>query len=143
MGTLHSALDALRAPHSLRPLVYADANVPAPAVRDMRARFGWDVTHVMDDPQWRRASDVAHYRRARELRRTLVTFDHDYLDERRFPLTLSGGVVVFTAPDASALARLLIDLDALLRLGERRPGHEDLPLVGRKLHLFPGWTEYA
>ena len=143
MGSLSSALQALRDPATVRPLVYADANVPAPAVREMRARLQWDVTHVMEEPEWRRASDVAHYRRARELRRTLVTFDHDYFDERRFPTTLSGGVVVFTAPDRQALDRLLVDLDALLRLSERLPGLEDLPLVGRKLHLFPGWTDYA
>lgn len=143
MRSLSSALEALRGPCPTRPRVYADANVPAPAIRDMRARFDWDVTHVIDDAAWRRASDVAHYRRARELRRTLVTFDHDYLDERRFPTVLSGGVVVFTVPDAGAFGRLLADLDALLRLGERPPGHDDLPLVGRKLHLFPGWTEYA
>ena len=52
-------------------------------------------------------------------------------------------MVVLSAPDAAALARLLADLDALLRLGERPPDAEGLPLRGRKLHLFPGWTEYA
>lgn len=143
MNSLSSALKALRPPARVRPMVYADANIPVPAVRDARARLDWDVTHVIDDPRWRRASDVEHYRRARELRRTLITFDHDYFDETRFATALSGGVVVLTAPDAGALARLLTDLDALLRLGERRPGLEDVPLAGRKLHLFPGWTEYA
>jgi hypothetical protein len=143
MDSLSSALEALRPRERTRPMVYADANVPAPAVRDARDRLDWDVTHVLEEPRWRRASDVEHYRRARELRRTLITFDHDYFDESRFPTSLSGGVVVFTAPDARALARLLSDLDALLRLGDRVPGLESLPLVGRKLHLFPGWTDYA
>ncbi len=143
MGTLDAALTALRARASDEPLIYADANVPAPAVRHMRSRLRWDVTHVMDEPEWRRATDVAHYRRARTLGRTLVTFDHDYFDDRLFPPAQSGGVVVLSAPDASALARLLADLDALLRYGERGPEAGGLPLRGRKLHLFPGWTEYA
>lgn len=143
MNTLSSALEALRPPADTGPLVYADANIPAPAVRHMRTALRWDVTHVIDDPAWRRASDVAHYRRARELRRTLVTLDHDYFDDRRFLPEASGGVVVLSAPDGAALARLLGDLDALLRFGARPPDAADLPLKGRKLHLFPGWTDYA
>ena len=143
MGTLFSQLHAFRAHGAAGPLVYADANVPAPTIRHMRARLQWDVTHVMDDPEWRRASDVAHYHRARALKRTLVTLDHDYFDDRRFPPADSGGVVVLSAPDTASLARLLADLDALLRLGERPQDDPTLPLKGRKLHLFPGWTEYA
>lgn len=143
MGTLFSELLQVRPPGAGAPLVYADANVPAPIVRHMRSRLGWDVTHVMDDPEWRRASDVAHYHRARALRRTLVTQDHDFFDDRRFPPADSGGVVVVSAPDSSTLMRLLDDLDALLRVSERAREDPLLPLKGRKLHLFPGWTEYA
>ncbi len=86
---------------------------------------------------------MAHYYRARDLKRTLVTLDHDYFNDRRFPPGDSGGVVVLSAPDATSLARLLADLDALLRFGERPADDPALPLKGRKLHLFPGWTEYA
>ena len=53
MSTWHAALEALRPRSTTGPPVYADANVPAPAVRDMRARLRWDVTHVMDDPAWK------------------------------------------------------------------------------------------
>lgn len=143
VGTLFSELSAFTRATDARPLIYADANLPAPAVRDMRTRFSWDVTHVIDDPRWRRATDVAHFHRARQLRRTLVSLDHDYFDDRRFPPAESGGVVVLSAPDGAALTRLLVDLDALLRLSARTPGALDQPLRGRKLHLFPGWTEYA
>lgn len=143
MSTLHAALEALRDRSDTGPLVYADANVPAPSVRHMRARLRWDVTHVIEDSAWRRATDLQHYHRARDLRRTLVTLDHDYFDDRRFPPADSGGVVVLSAPDDRTLARLLADLDALLRFGERPCTAHALPLRGRKLHLFPGWTEYA
>lgn len=142
MRSLASQLRALQPDGRAQPLVYADANVPAPLVQFMRRRLGWDVLHVVDEAGWRRATDVAHYHRARELGRTLITLDHDYFDDRSFPPDLSGGVVVLSAPDVVAHQRLLVDLDGVLRLGER-PAASAVPLRGRKLHLFPGWTEYA
>ena len=53
----------------------------------------------------RRAPDVKHYRLAQQLRRTLVTMDRDYLDDRRFPPEEGGGVLVINAPDERAVAR--------------------------------------
>ena len=38
------------------------------------------------------------YRLARQLRRTLITQDRDYLDDRKFPPDQSGGVLVLWAP---------------------------------------------
>ncbi|MGE3177799.1 MAG: DUF5615 family PIN-like protein, partial [Vicinamibacterales bacterium] len=85
MGTLSSEL----APHADRlspvPRVYADANVPAGVVAFMRATLGWDVLFVLEEQELRRATDVAHFRLAAQLRRTLLTLDRDYLDDRRFP----------------------------------------------------------
>ena len=99
MGTLSSEL----APHAerltARPRIYADANVPAGLVEHMRQRLHWDVLFVLEDENLRRASDVAHFRLAHQLRRTLVTMDRDYLDDRRFPPGQGGGVLVFSAPD--------------------------------------------
>jgi hypothetical protein len=141
MRSLSAQLRALRPDAEGTPRIYADANVPVPLVQHMRQRLGWDVLHVVDEDQWRRASDVAHYQRARELERTLVTLDHDYFDERLFPLIDCGGVAVLSAPDDRGFHRLLGDLDALLRLGESAAA--PMPLRGRKLHLFPGWTEYV
>ena len=84
MGTLFSEL----APHAERlagPRVYADANVPAGIVAFMRERLHWDVLFVMEHDDLRRAADLHHFRLARQLHRTLVTIDRDYLDDRRFP----------------------------------------------------------
>ena len=135
MGTLFSELGPLRARQALGPLVYADANVPAPLVGFMREHLHWDVLHVIDEPAWRRATDLAHFHRARDLQRTLITLDHDFLEDRRFPLVDSPGVIVLNGPDDRALRRLLADVDTYLR---RSPGIA--PLVGRKLCLHPGWT---
>jgi len=135
MGTLSSELAPLRAAQARGPLVYGDANLPAPLVSYMRQHLHWDVLHVVDEPLWRRATDVAHFYRARDLRRTLVTLDHDYLGDRRLPPVDSPGVVVLSAPDHRGLSRLLDEVNTYLRASSA-----PLPLAGRKLCLRPGWT---
>lgn len=133
MGTLASEL----VPHVVRspdPRVYADANIPNGAVIYMRARLGWDVLFVIEHADLRRARDTEHYRLARQLGRTLVTLDHDYDDDRRFPPGEGAGVIVFTAPDEQRLRRLLRRVDReLFRAGGAGP----LPLEGRKVRWDP------
>lgn len=138
MGTLSSEL----APHverfSPRPRIYVDANVPAGLVAYMRVRLRWDVLFVLEEHELRRAPDQKHYQLAQQLRRTLVTMDRDYLDDRRFPPDQSGGVLVFNAPDERQLIALLARVDRLLF----RPSEEavpPLPLEGRKLHVQTDW----
>src|SRR5450759_949432 len=114
MGTLSSEL----APHAERlvprPRIYADANVPSGIVAHMRLRLRWDVLFVLEEDDLRRAPDVKHYQLAQQLRRTLVTMDRDYLDDRRFPLADSGGVLVVHAPDERQLSSLLDRVDRTL-----------------------------
>jgi hypothetical protein len=137
MGTLASEL----APHAERltprPRIYADANVPAGLVSYMRLHLRWDVLFVLEDENLRRAPDLAHYRLAQQLRRTLVTMDRDYLDDRRFPPAETSGVLVIQAPDERQLTLLVERID-------RRPFPPDesslLPVAGRKLHLHSDWT---
>ena len=117
-----------------RPRVYADANVPAGLVAFMRERLQWDVLSVMDHPDLRRARDIEHYRLARQLRRTLITLDRDYLDDRKFPPAQGAGVLVIAAPDERGLAKLLS------RIAERLFAADTLPLDGRKLHAHPDWA---
>src|SRR5215210_5563892 len=107
MGTLWSELGPVAEAVSERPRVYADANVPAGLIAHMREQLGWDVLSVMDHPDLRRARDIEHYRLARQLRRTLVTLDRDYLDDRKFPPRESGGVLVLAALQEKGLAVLL------------------------------------
>lgn len=138
MGTLSSEL----APHverlSPQPRIYADANVPAGIVAHMRIRLKWDVLFVLEEAQLRRAPDLRHFRLAEQLRRTLVTMDRDYLDDRRFPPYEGGGVLVINAPDEQQLTLLL---DRINRLIFRRSEDDAaaLPLAGRKLHVHTDW----
>jgi Domain of unknown function (DUF5615) len=143
MGTLSSELALHVERVTPRPRLYADANLPAGLIAYMRGRLHWDVLFVVEDAGLRRASDRHHYRLARQLRRTLVTLDRDYLDDRRFPPDESGGVLVLWAPDERAYHRLLQRLDAaFFRHPDSSPdtGDAALPLEGRKLHLHADWT---
>lgn len=138
MGTLSSELGPVAESVTDRPRIYADANVPAGIVAFMREKLKWDVLFVMDQPDLRRARDIEHFRLARQLRRTLVTLDRDYLDDRKFPPAEGSGVLVIAAPDERGLAALLKRLDAHLF------SSAILPLDGRKLHAHSDWqSEHA
>jgi Domain of unknown function (DUF5615) len=146
MGTLASELGPHAERLSSRPRVYADANVPAGLVGFMRDRLQWDVLFVLEHDELRRARDIEHYRLARQLRRTLVTLDRDYLNDRRFPPAEGAGVVVISAPHERGLARLLGRIDrALFRAAPVEAGTvvggSGLPLEGRKLHAHADWTK--
>jgi hypothetical protein len=130
MGTLASEFGSLVDEQSCQPRIYADANIPAGVVAYMRHELEWDVLFVLEHEDLRRARDGEHYRLARELRRTIVTLDRDYFDDRRFPPADSGGVIVFQAPDERALMDLVARTD---RAVFRAPRATATPLAGRKL----------
>src|SRR5262245_54551037 len=135
MGTLASELGSHADRIAGQPRVYVDANVPAGLVAFMRGPLHWDVLFVVEHDDLRRAPDGQHFRLARQLRRTLITLDRDYLDDRRFPPDDSPGVLVLSAPDENGLGVLLrrFDEQAFRHTGA---GSVDaaLPLEGRKLH---------
>ena len=141
MGTLLSELG----PHAERltghPRIYVDANVPARLVAFMRSTLQWDVLFVMEHDDLRRARDGEHYRMARQLRRTLITLDRDYLNDKGFPPQESPGVLVLSAPEERGFILLLRRLDQeLFRYPLPAANSESvaLPLSGRKLHLHVG-----
>lgn len=165
MGTLASELGPHVERTAVQPRIYVDANMPAPLVTFMRRMLQWDVLFVIEHDDLRRARDGEHYRLARQLRRTLITLDRDYLDDRKFPPEESGGVIVLAAPEQKGYLTLLERLDAeVFRADERaerdrterserersererserseppeRP--ERLPLQGRKLHVHVDWS---
>ncbi len=131
MGTLSSELNPLAARLAQEPRIYADANIPFGVVRFMRTDLRWDVLFVLEHDDLRRARDIDHYRLARQLGRTIVTLDRDYIDDRVFPPAEGAGVIVFWAPDERRLRSLLKDADCTLFRTESAPA---LPLEGRKLH---------
>jgi hypothetical protein len=136
MGTLWSELAPIAEDAADAPRVYVDANLPAGVVSFMRVTLGWDVLFVMEHQDLRRAHDIEHYRLARQLRRTLITMDRDYLDDHVFPPLETAGVLVLSAPDQRGLERLLRGVDRQLFYdvaAELVP----LPLEGTKIQVFP------
>ena len=136
MGTLSTELAPYAERLSARPRIYADANVPAGLVAYMRLRLHWDVLFVVEEDTLRRAPDVKHYRLAQQLRRTLVTMDRDYLDDKRFPPDEGSGVLVINAPDEQQLTLLLDRIDRALFCDD---APIPLPLAGRKLQVNSDW----
>jgi len=121
--------------------------MPAGLVSFMRQALRWDVFFVLEHEELRRAPDGEHYRLARQLRRTLITQDRDYLDDRKFPPEQSGGVLVLWAPVEKGLMVLLkrVDREVLRRTAVDASGIDDiveppLPLEGRKLHVHIDWN---
>jgi hypothetical protein len=100
-------------------------------IADGYARVG---THTARRAHRRPPACVRRRQRARELGRTLITLDHDFLDDTGFPAAKSGGVLVLAAPAEQGLRRLLTRVDA--RLFRKAP----LPLQGRKLHVHVDWV---
>lgn len=142
MGTLASELAGHAERLTPQPRIYADANVPAGLVGYMRTCLGWDVLFVVEEDGLRRAPDTTHYRLAQQLRRTLVTLDRDYLDDRRFPPGEGGGVLVIQAPDERLLSALLDRINRnIFREDDPCGGTRTvaLPLAGRKMHLHTDW----
>jgi hypothetical protein len=131
MGTLSSELTPHLGQVSHEPRIYADANIPTGIVTFMRNRLRWDVLFVLEHEELRRARDIEHYRLARQLGRTIVTLDRDYIDDRQFPPAEGAGVIVFWAPDELRLRSMLREAD---RTVFRADGAGPLPLEGRKLH---------
>jgi hypothetical protein len=119
------------------PRIYADANVPAGVVGFMRTHLRWDVLHVVEHDDLRRAADHVHFRLARQLQRTLVTIDRDYLDDRRFPPDESGGVLVIWAPNEQLLIRSLCLVDQQLFRSVPGAPATALPLERRKVIVDP------
>jgi len=130
VGTLSSELGPIVEHTSDQPRVYADANVPNGVVAFMREKLKWDVLFVLEHDDLRRARDIEHFRLARQLGRTLVTLDRDYLDDRTFPPEEGAGVIVFSVPDERWLRKLLSRMDReLFKAADARP----LPLERRKV----------
>ena len=128
MGTLASELGPRVEQDAAQPRIYADANLPAGVVSFMRHELNWDVFFVLEHDDLRRARDTEHYRLARQLRRTLVSLDRDYFDDKQFPHEESGGVLVMSAPDEDRLRVLLEQANRVLF-----NGGQGASLSGRKL----------
>ena len=133
---------AARAGPPTGPRIYADANVPAGIIAFMRETLHWDVLFVIEHDDLRRAPDRRHFVLARQLGRTLMTLDRDYLDDRAYPPAETSGLIVLYAPTEQLLTRTLRQIDERVFRATPPPVQGfPLPLRGRKLVADPDWVD--
>jgi hypothetical protein len=141
VGTLFAELAARTGPPT-GPRIYADANVPAGVIGFMRETLGWDVLYVVEHDDLRRAPDRRHFELSRQLGRTLVTLDRDYLDDHLYPPGETSGLVFLYAPTEQLLTRTLKQVNERVFKATPAPAHGfPLPLRGRKLVADPEWVD--
>jgi len=113
--------------------LYADNNIERDVVEHLRSS-GMDVLWITETPDLRKQQDDAfHYRKARELRRYLLTRDLDFWDDQKHPLQRSPGVIIVKTDDVSVAKDLPILLRKLLQ--DYSPLSEPLYLDGVKIRL--------
>ena len=105
----------------------------------MRRALQWDVLFVLEDAELRRAPDVKHYQLAQQLRRTLITLDRDYLDDRRFPPDGCGGVLVIQAPDERQLSGAARSHRSRAVPPDDAASRSRCRCAGRKLQVHTDW----
>ena len=96
----------------------ADENLDAEAVQAIR-NIGWSVKTVRDAGIAARSDEVV-WATARKEDRVLLTTDKDFLDEQRFPIRQSPGVVILPAVSASVAGLVTALATALNIIGRHR-----------------------
>jgi hypothetical protein len=82
-------------PPKNRPKIFADSSLPPECVDYMRSVLRWDVIQLRDaSPSPGSALESAVYERARLDNSIFLTMNLDYLNDDRFPLRLSPGIIV-------------------------------------------------
>jgi predicted nuclease of predicted toxin-antitoxin system len=107
--------------------LYADNNIEKEILEYLR-KEGFDVLAVGEHSQLKNQEDEFHYQKARQYDRYLLTHDHDYWDDKRFPLWQSPGVIILPKNEESqakyfpVLLRKIIERDYNVDNGSRHLG---------------------
>ncbi len=93
---------------------YADHDLDDTIVQVLR-RLKYEVETARDISA-QDQSDEFHYKRAFKTKRVLLTHDKDYLDNERFPLSQTNGIIIFNidTDNTSEIARAIEVVDVVL-----------------------------
>jgi len=73
--------------------IYADENIEKETIESLR-RANIDVLWIAEDNSLRKQKDdLYHYKKARKLKRYLLTKDRDFWSDSKYPLHESPGVI--------------------------------------------------
>ena len=87
--------------------LYADENIPLGTTRFLKKKF--NTKHAVIDYSFSGRPDSFHYQESFSQNRILLTADQDFLDNRKFPLRKTKGVIILVVP-APITHRKLNDL---------------------------------
>lgn len=95
-------------PPKRKPRIYADMDVPKYLIEYARDKLKWDVFWIQENDDLMEQHDYYHFGKAKQLKRILLSFDDAFLNNRRFKLHETEGVIVFSNPSKSWLDTLII-----------------------------------
>lgn len=96
---------------SKKPIFYCDEDFPEPSLIKLKK---FKLKHCVLDFNYGGRDDDFHYQFAAEQKAVLLTLDDDYLDNRRFKLSKTYGVVVIQAGRFPTWDRVNLVIDKLM-----------------------------
>ena len=98
-----------------KPVFYCDENFPAPSLVKLE---NFKVIHSVIDLNHRSRDDYFHYQYAASRKAVLLTLDGDYLNNRKFKISQTYGVIVLTvgqSPTSDRVDQVISKLMPLLK----------------------------
>lgn len=121
-----------------KPIFYCDEDFPEPSLKKLK---NFKVKHCVLDFNYQGRDDDFHYQFAAEQKAVLLTLDDDYLDNRRFKLSKTFGVVVIQAGRFPTWDRVNLVIDKLMPLLKSL---NDQSLKGVKITVsLEGYTQWS
>lgn len=94
-----------------KPIFYCDEDFPEPSLEKLK---NFKVKHCVLDFNYQGRDDDFHYQFAAGLKAVLLTLDDDYLDNQRFKLNKTFGVIVIQAGRFPTWDRVNLVIDKLM-----------------------------
>ena len=114
--------------------IYADNDIEKEVVEHLK-KSDMNVFWVAEDLKLKKEEDTFHYKKAKELKRYLLTYDNDFWSDNHYLLKDSPGVIILSLGDINLIKYLPVLLRKLIN--DCNPLCEPLYLAGFKIKLSP------
>lgn len=116
----------------IRLRLYADENFPVPSCTFLKSR-GVSIIHAYDFG-FTNKSDALHIKKAKELKRTIITIDRDFLYYSELTTNNSLGAIVISTGNSTPIHINNICLKALVKITERLVKGSYVRVTTNKVH---------
>ncbi len=121
-----------------KPSFYCDEDFPEPSLKKLK---NFKVKHCVLDFSYQGRDDDFHYQFAAKQKAILLTLDDDYLDNRRFKLSKTFGVIIIQAGRFPTWDRVNLVIDKLMPFLKKL---DNRSLKSIKLNVsLEGYTKWA